>query len=110
MFESRFIDADAACDLGLVNRTIPATDLADYTLDWAQRVAKNDPFQLRMMKMAVNHAEETQGFTAHTQAAHSMYVLARMGEKDPGSYIEQSEEKRRPMVEVALQNYKRRTR
>ena len=43
-------------------------------------VAKNDPFQLRMMKMAVNHAEETQGFTAHTQAAHSMYVVCPIKE------------------------------
>ena len=87
---------------------IPVTDLVEHTCDWAERVAENDPFQLRMMKMAVNHAEETQGFTAHTQAAHAMYVLARIGEKDPGSYIEQIDEKRRPMVEVALQNYQRR--
>ena len=108
LFESRFIDADEACELGLVNRVLPVADLVAYTTEWAQGVAKNDPFQLRMMKMAVNHAEETQGFTAHTQAAHSMYVLARMGEKDPGSYIEQTDEKRRPMVEVALQNYQRR--
>jgi hypothetical protein len=38
-----------------------------------------------------------------------MYVLARLGEKDPGSYIEAGDEKRRPMVEVALQNYQRRS-
>jgi hypothetical protein len=38
-----------------------------------------------------------------------MYVLARMGEKDPGSYIEATDEKRRPMVEVALENYRRLT-
>tara|TARA_Y100001970_G_scaffold36944_1_gene45600 strand:- start:7731 stop:8570 length:840 start_codon:yes stop_codon:yes gene_type:complete len=109
LFESRFIDANEAQDLGLVNHTTPVSDLADYTLDWARRVAQNDPFQLRMMKTAINHAEETQGFTAHTQAAHSMYVLARMGEKDPGSYIEQTDEKRRPMVEVALENHRRRS-
>ncbi len=110
LFESRFIDANEAQHLGLVNHTTPVSDLNEYTLDWAQRVAQNDPFQLRMMKTAINHAEETQGFTAHTQAAHSMYVLARMGEKDPGSYIEQSDAKRRPMVEVALENHQRRNR
>ncbi|MED5292805.1 MAG: enoyl-CoA hydratase-related protein [Actinomycetota bacterium] len=110
LFESRFIDANEAQHLGLVNHTTPVSDLNAYTLDWARRVAQNDPFQLRMMKTAINHAEETQGFTAHTQAAHSMYVLARMGEKDPGSYIEQSDAKRRPMVEVALENHRRRNR
>lgn len=110
LFESRFIDANEAQHLGLVNHTTPVSDLNEYTLDWARRVAQNDPFQLRMMKTAINHAEETQGFTAHTQAAHSMYVLARMGEKDPGSYIEQSDAKRRPMVEVALENHRRRNR
>ena len=110
LFESRFIDANEAQHLGLVNHTTPVSDLNEYTLDWARRVAQNDPFQLRMMKTAINHAEETQGFTAHTQAAHSMYVLARMGEKDPGSYIEQSDARRRPMVEVALENHRRRNR
>ena len=45
LFESRFIDADEACELGLVNRVLPTTDLFTYTTELAQRVAKNDPFQ-----------------------------------------------------------------
>jgi len=107
LYESRFVDADEACELGLVNRVLPGDRLRDETLEWAGRVATNDPFQLRMTKLAVNHAEEVQGFTAHTQAAHAMYVLGRLGEKDPASQISESGEKRRPMVQVALDNYRK---
>lgn len=107
LYESRFIDAAEACDLGLVNRVVPAADLRTETLDWATRVAANDPFQLRMSKLAVNHAEETQGFTAHTTAAHAMYVLGRLGEKDPDSTVSEPGGRRRPMVQVALENYER---
>lgn len=107
LYESRFIDAAEAEELGLVNRVIPRADLEVATLEWAGRVATNDPFQLRMTKMAVNHAEETQGFTAHTQAAHAMYTLGRLGERDPDSFVNETGEKQRPMVGVALENYRR---
>jgi enoyl-CoA hydratase len=107
LFESRFIDAAEAEALGFVNRVIPRDELEAETLAWAARVAQNDPFQLRMTKLAVNNAEEAQGFTAHTQAAHAMYVLARLGEKDPDSMVPEAGGRQRPMAAVALENYRR---
>ncbi|MCB1740138.1 MAG: enoyl-CoA hydratase/isomerase family protein [Gammaproteobacteria bacterium] len=107
LFESRFIDAREAMDLGLVNRVYPSDELLEKTLAWATQVAQNDPFLMRMSKLAVNHAEETQGFTAHTTAAHAYYTLARMGEYDPDSYIGDPNARRRPMVQVAMDNYHR---
>jgi hypothetical protein len=71
------------------------------------RVARNDPFLMRMAKAATNHAEETRGFTAHTTAAHAFYTLARVGEGDPDSYVDDPFAKRRPMVDVARENHKR---
>ncbi|MEJ2089631.1 MAG: enoyl-CoA hydratase-related protein [Gammaproteobacteria bacterium] len=48
LYESRFIDAEEAMALGLVNRVVPLVDLEGATIEYAERVAKNDPFQLRM--------------------------------------------------------------
>jgi enoyl-CoA hydratase len=107
LFESRFVDATEACELGLVNRVVPRADLESHVMEWAERVACNDPFLMRMAKAATNHAEETQGFTAHATAAHAFYTLARLGESDPDSYIADPFAKRRPMVDVAMENYKR---
>lgn len=47
----------------------------------AERVAENDWFQLRMIKLAVNQAQDSQGFTAHISAAHSMQLLSTVGER-----------------------------
>ncbi len=75
---------------------------------YARDVAQNDPFQLRMMKLAVNQMQDNQGFGAHMSAAHTMHMLSALGEADadfalkpkPGS-------KRRPMVQRALENYQK---
>ncbi len=107
LYESRFVDAHEAREIGLVNRVVPRAELQSHVLDWAERVARNDPFLMRMAKAATNHAEETRGFTAHTTAAHAFYTLARVGERDPDSYVADPFAKRRPMVDVALENYKR---
>jgi len=105
LFESRFIDAHEAMDLGLVNRVTELGDLRCEVLAYAERIAQNDPFQLRMIKMAVNHAQDTQGFHAHTTAAHLMHMMSAQGERDPAFALQVPEGKRRPMVEKAFSNY-----
>ena len=62
LYEARFIDGREAQELGLVNRVYPADELEVETMAYANRVAENDPFQLRMTKLAVNQAQEAQGF------------------------------------------------
>lgn len=71
LFESRFIDAREALDLGFVNRVIPRNQLDDEAMAYAQRVAENDPFQLRLIKQGINQAQDMQGYTTHIVAAHS---------------------------------------
>lgn len=105
LYESRFIDASEAMELGLVNRVTEPGDLRKDVLAYAERIADNDPFQLRMIKMAVNHVQDTQGFHAHTTAAHLMHMMSAQGERDPAFALQVPEGKRRPMVEKAFANY-----
>ena len=105
LYESRFIDAAEAKALGLVNRVVPRSELSSQTLEYAQRIAANDPFQLRMIKLAVNQMQDQQGFAAHITAAHALHILSSEGEKDPDYALKVPEGKRRPMVERAFENY-----
>ena len=46
------IDADTACEWGLVNRVVPAEGLEDAVLDLAAKVARSSPLTLRIGKRA----------------------------------------------------------
>ncbi len=91
LYESRFVDADEAAELGLVNRVFPADRLHDEVIAYAERIARNDPFQLRMIKLAVNQMQDTQGFHAHITAAHLMHIASAQGERDPDYALKTSE-------------------
>lgn len=110
LFQGKFIDARQAREMGLVNRVVPREKLMEETLAYAADVAANDPFDLRMTKLAINQAQDAQGFTAHIMASHSTYITRRMGQTDPGYALADprtSGTKRMPMVQVALERYKR---
>ena len=104
LFESRFLSGREAMELGLVNRVAPAAELETVVMDYASRVAENDPFQLRMIKLACNQMQDGQGFTSHIRGAHAMYMLSALGEQDPGFALATPEGRRRPMVEQALRH------
>lgn len=108
LYESRFIDAAEARELGVVNRVFPKSELRGAVLEYAKRIAANDPFQLRMIKLAVNQVQDVQGFNAHITAAHTMHMLSSAGEKDPDYALKVPAGARRPMVERAFENYRRR--
>lgn len=105
LYESRFIDAHEALELGLVNRVVPRQELDTAVMDYARVVAQNDPFQLRMVKMAVNQRQDGQGFAAHLSAAHTMHMLSATGESDPDFALAKPDGRRRPMVQRAFENY-----
>jgi enoyl-CoA hydratase len=105
LYESRFIDAWEAHKLELVNRVYPAAELDAAVMAYAQRVARNDPFQLRMIKQAVNQVQDGQGFAAHITSAHTMHMLSSEGEKDPDYALKVPKGARRPMVQRAFENY-----
>lgn len=105
LFESRFIDAEEAAELGFVWQVVPRARLESVAMEYAARVAENDPFQLRMIKLAINQVQETQGFTSHVQGAHALHMLSSTGEADPGYALKKPEGRRRPMVQRAMENF-----
>ncbi len=105
LFESRFVDAEEALELGLVNRVVARDRLDDEVMEYAAEVARNDPFQLRMIKLAVNGAQDAQGFNQHITAAHSSFLLSSQGEKDPDYALAAPDGRRRPMVQQAMAKY-----
>lgn len=107
LFESRFIGAEEAAELGFVWQVVAKDKLESTAMDYASRVAENDPFQLRMIKLAINQVQETQGFSAHIYGAHAMYMLSSTGESDPGYALKKPDGKRRPMVQRAMENFER---
>jgi enoyl-CoA hydratase len=110
LFQSKFIDAQQAKEMGLVNRVVPREKLMRETLAYAADVAANDPFDMRMTKLAINQALDAQGFTAHIMSSHSTYITRRMGQLDPGYALPNPRDagvKRMPMVQVALERYQR---
>lgn len=107
LFESRFVGAKEAEELGFVNRVVARERLHDEAMQYAARVAENDPFQLRMIKQAINQAQDVQGFAPHIYGAHALYMMSSMGESDPGYALAKPDGKRRPMVQRAFENYER---
>lgn len=75
LFESRFVDAEEARTEGLVNRVYPLERLEAETLAYAARVAENDPAVLRLSKLAINKAQDQQGYTTGIEAAFADYLV-----------------------------------
>ncbi len=80
LFESRFISADEARELGFVNRVVASDALESETLAWAKRVGESSHGSLRMAKLAINKIQDVQGFSASMESAFADFlVLAQMG-------------------------------
>ncbi|MDA0271088.1 MAG: enoyl-CoA hydratase-related protein [Chloroflexi bacterium] len=110
LFESRFVGAEEAHDLGFVNRVYPLADLDAEVMEYATRVSENDPFQLRMIKLAINQAQDMQGFVPHIHASYAHHLLSSVGESDPDFALDKpmdSGQRRRPMVQRAMENFQR---
>lgn len=108
LYESRFIDAAEAKELGLVNRVVPRAKLDDAVMTYARRIAENDPFQLRMTKLAVNQVQDGQGFQAHITSAHLMHLMSSASEADADYALRVPDGRRRPMVQRAFEHYEAR--
>lgn len=76
LFESRFLTADEAHELGFVNRVVPRAELEAEALSLAARFAEGDPFLQRMTKLSINQAQDAQGFRLAIETALANFVLA----------------------------------
>lgn len=100
LYENRFIDAQEALDLGLVNRVVTRADLVSSTMDQAARIADMDPLELRLAKRAANAAAEAMGLLAGAEQAFSLYML--LLEHEVAAAEDPNAGRRRPRVTAAL--------
>jgi enoyl-CoA hydratase len=75
LFTARAVSAQEALQTGMVNHVVPLDELSDFTMDLAQRIAKTDPWALRMAKRAVNHTLDTMGFSTAIASCFDMHHL-----------------------------------
>lgn len=59
MYTGRFVKAEEALAIGLVDRVVPAADVYDTAVSWAQQFATGAPYALRAIKDAVDRGLET---------------------------------------------------
>lgn len=76
LFTSDWLSASEAHRLGMVNHVVPADDLSRFTLDLATRIAQKPLFALKLVKEAVNAAEDAQGRLSAMQTAFAIHQLS----------------------------------
>ncbi len=79
LFQSRFMTAEEACRAGFVNMVVPRAKLEEETMALARKIAETERFTLRMLKYAVNRAQDAMGFRNSVQNAHSHHMLLGVG-------------------------------
>jgi enoyl-CoA hydratase len=70
------IGAEEARQLGMVNQVVPREALAEAALEMARKVARQPSFATKMVKQAVNAAQDAQGRHAAFQVAFALHHLA----------------------------------
>lgn len=102
LFQSRFIEAQEALKIGLVNLVVPRSALERETLTLANQIAETDAFTLRLLKFAINLAQDEMGFRNGVRNAHSHHFLTRVQEYNKRDEGDTAPVKRLPGVEQAL--------
>lgn len=75
LFNSSFIDAPTAEQLGMVNKVVALDDLQDEVMAMAGNIAKKPAFGLAMAKRAVNRTQDIMGYQSSLEAAFDMHQL-----------------------------------
>lgn len=75
LFQSRFMPAREAMSAGFVNTVVPRAELDKAATQLALQIAETDRFVLRMLKLAINQAQDAMGFGAAIRGAHSHHFL-----------------------------------
>ena len=86
-------DAQAAVDMGLVNKVVPLADLEIETVAWARRMLQHSPLALRMLKASMNAADDgLAGIQQLAGDATLLYYMTEEAQEGKNAYLE----KRRP--------------
>jgi len=68
LYTGDMIDAEAALQMGMINRILPADQLQDKTLRYAKRLAEIGKESLEQAKLAINRGADAMGFRNAMQA------------------------------------------
>ena len=74
LFTGQRLDANAALQLGMVNRVVPRDELDSHTLELAQEIAHMHPFALSQAKRAVNQTLDIMGFYSSLQSVFDIHA------------------------------------
>jgi naphthoate synthase len=89
-------DAQAALDMGLVNKVVPVDQLEDETMAWCRRMLQHSPLALRMLKASLNAADDgLAGIQQLAGDATLLYYMTEEAQEGKNAYLA----KRRPEFE-----------
>lgn len=88
-FLARLYDAQEAADMGLVNKVVPLDQLEDETVLWCREMLRNSPTALRVIKAALNAAEDGQaGIQELGGAATLLFYQSEEGSEGRQAFLE----------------------
>lgn len=75
LFTSDFVSAEDAFRLGMVNHVVEEKDLEAFTLELARKIAKKPRFALKLVKEALNAAQDAQGRVGAMSTSFALHQL-----------------------------------
>ncbi len=79
VFQNKFVSPQKAMDLGFVNRVVPKENLEAETVALAESFLETNPLIIRMAKLAINQAQDAQGFRMSVQTALANWIVMSQG-------------------------------
>ena len=80
MLTGRFVDAEEAARIGLVNRVVPAEALLDEAFELAAQIASNTPFGVTLTKRVLNANVDAGSLSQAVEVENRGQTLATRGE------------------------------
>lgn len=80
LYTGRFVDADEALRIGLVNKVVQEGDLAEAALNLAAQILENSPFGIRMTKELLNYSLDAPALRQAMEMENRTQVLCLMTE------------------------------
>src|SRR6476661_3154591 len=82
-------DAQAAAEMGLVNKVVPLADLEIETVAWARKMLDHSPLALRMLKASMNAADDgLAGIQQLAGDATLLYYMSEEAQEGKNAYLE----------------------
>lgn len=103
IFTGDVINAEEALAIGLVNRTVPFTELQQVVMDLAKKIAERGAFSLKMAKRSINAGREM-GLTAGL-AYEALAEVACFTSQDKEEGINAFFEKREPVFNKKSEDF-----